>query len=1377
MPDYAFFELFDLADIQRLQDQLAEATGVASIITAPDGTPLTAPSRWCRLCRDVIRATEAGRANCQRSDAQIVAAGSKGPAMCRCSSGGLWDGGAGIYAGGQHIANWLVGQVICDEADESAMLEYADRIGADRAAVAEALAEVPRMPATRFAGVCSFVHVLAKQLSDQAEKILEQKRELSERLATQDALRESEEIYKTLAQFSSDFTYWRGPTGAARYVSPACQHMTGYSPQEFLDCPDLFSLIVHPDDRPAWDEHELHAATSCLARPMEIRIVTREGKVRWVNHVCRPVFDEAGHYLGTRGSNRDITDRKRAEETRIQLGRILEKSLNEIYIFDVETLRFIQVNDGGRKNLGYSLEELRELTPADITHFDPSEIGEMLAPLLDGTRQSVRIQTTHRRKDDTSYPTDILVQTSLFDGHKVFVAIVLDITERNRVEEALRRSEKRFKDLALSLADCIWETDAEGRITYCSNRIRDLLGYSPSEVIGRTPFEFMVPEDRGDAEEGFRLAAARGLPIRDRETWNLHRDGRRVCLMTSGLPVFDAEGQVTGYRGVDKDVTLRKQAEGELLAAKDAADAAARAKGEFLANMSHEIRTPMNGVLGMAELMASTELSDEQRNYCETITQSAHALLTIINDILDFSKIEAGRLELHDAPFDCQNAVDDVAQLLATQAEEKGIDLVVRYAPDAPRHIVGDAGRFRQVVVNLLSNAIKFTERGHVLLDVQCLARGEQTATLRVGVQDTGIGIAPDVQKAIFEKFTQADSTPTRLFGGTGLGLAISKRLVEMMGGEIGLSSRLGEGSTFHFTASFRLAEESAAGAAAGEELAGVRTLIVDDHRVNRQVLSELFEAWDIPCHAVGDGEAALAELFSARSANNPYRIVVLDNHMAGMDGQSLAAAISGTPELRDTLMIMLSSVGESIPPDRLKQLGLAACLPKPVRASALLDSMLSAWTLHRQGRPAVAVAAQRSARHTNSGCTLVPHFRGRVLLVEDTPTNQKVASTLLSRFGCQVDLAENGQAALDALAEHAYDLVFMDCQMPVMDGFEATRRIRRMDEPLARMPIVAMTANVMQGDRENCLAAGMDDYIPKPLSQKAVAAMLAKHCPAAEAPRVQGACKALVASDRSDDSAAIARAIRRVCPGAAIRTAVRGVEACALLGSFLPDLLVVDAGFEDVDVAALLRHMGHTNRYAKVRVLALASSDDPHCKALRAEQPGIEVLPPAASPDAAEAALQRLMIDPERAIGGAETTPDNAAPADAEADNAPPVLDPGVVADAIGNDPQVVREFIALFLDDLPGEIDRLAEAVRQGQRCAMERHAHAIKGAAGDVGGYRLRQAAWQIEQAAREDRPADYPTMVRTLQDEFAELTEALIQARWADDPAGHALKEAS
>jgi PAS domain S-box-containing protein len=812
--------------------------------------------------------------------------------------------------------------------------------------------------------------------------------------------------------------------------------------------------------------------------------------------------------------------------------------------------------------------------------------------------------------------------------------------EQAEMAQELLDSQANLSAITTSAQDAILMMDDKGRLTFWNGAAERIFGYSESEALGGDLHDLIAPQRYHPAHRAAFpefLRTGRGTAIgQTLELQGLRKDGTEITVALS-LSAVQVKGTWHAV-GIMRDISKQKTAEKELYNLLDEveqvnsqlkvaneranqlaveAQAANIAKSQFLANMSHEIRTPMNGVIGMTELLMGTDLSAEQRRYAETVRLSGEALLSVINDILDFSKIEADKLELESIDFDLRTTIEDAVELLAVRAQEKNLEFICRIDPEVQTFLKGDPGRLRQILINLGSNAIKFTARGEVVIEVRLESEKEEQVKIRIEVRDTGIGIPADKIGLLFNAFQQVDASTTRRFGGTGLGLAISKRLAEAMGGAIGIESVEGKGSTFWFTAVLGKQSQRDQGMRMHQaKISGERILIVDDNPTNRLVLSEQLTSWDTRHAEAAGASQALEMLRSAHSQGDPFRIVISDMQMPEMDGESLGKAIKADPELRDTLLVMMTSLGRRGDAKRLEAIGFSAYLTKPVKQSQLYDCL--ATVIGVPAPEAGKVEAALVTRHTISEAR---RLNVRILLVEDNLTNQQVALGILGKMGLQADSAGNGREAIQALETTAYDLVFMDVQMPVMDGFEATAAIRsgRTAVPDPKIPIIAMTAHAMKGDRERCIEAGMDDYIPKPVAPKAMAAVLAKwlhHSPK------------------------------------------------------LPD-----------------------------------------------------------------------------------TAP--AAP------SGPLVFDRQAFLERLLGDLDLMKEITAAFLEDMPKQLQKIKKSIAAGDAGTAGKEAHAIKGAAANVGGMAFSAAALAIEQAARSDGPEKIPAFLPELERQFELLREQMLE----------------
>jgi two-component system sensor histidine kinase/response regulator len=1083
-------------------------------------------------------------------------------------------------------------------------------------------------------------------------------RDITERRQAEEALRESEDRYRELIESVDDWIWEIDEHGWYVFCSHKVVDLSGYEPEEVLG-KTPFDLMP-PDEA---------ARVAALFGPIaEARMPFRDlanvirhkdGHLVFVETSGVPIVDSNGNYRGYRGMDRDITERKEIEESLRLTELTVNRTIDQIF-WATEDGKIAFVNDAMCEQLGYTREELLQM---DLWGFDPSspsiwrEAWEKIK-----CEKSLTLETVHRTKNGKEIPVYLSASYIEYNGREYNCTVARDITERRKMEETLRLTELTVNQ---AIDQIFWATE-DGKIAFVNDAMCEQLGYTREELLQMNLWDF----DSGTLEtwrEAWETIKTKGTFTL--ETSHRAKDGRAI-------PV-DVVANYIEYNGkeynctVARNITARKQAEEALQRAAERtevanrelehavaranqlaaeAQAASAAKGEFVANMSHEIRTPINGVIGMTSLLLETDLNPLQIDYAETVRVSAELLLTIVNDILDFSKIEAGKLEMEDLAFDLRNTLEEMGDLLAMRAHEKGLEFTTLIETDVPSRLCGDPGRLRQVLTNLVGNAVKFTERGEVAVGVSLDSEDDETVKLSFTVRDTGIGIPEDKLEGLFQPFTQADASTTRRFGGTGLGLSISKSLVELFHGQIGGTSILGEGSTFWFTARF---EKQAAAAVEGDSepkaasagpgfasVEGARILAVDDNATNRKVVAGMLDSWRARHEEVDGANPALELLQSAAREGDPYHIVILDMQMPDVDGETLGKMIREDHTLDGSALVMMTSMGGRGDAGRLEKAGFAAYLTKPVKQSQLHDCLVT--VLNRGVATETPAAARIITRHS-----LTDQAKGRirVLLAEDNPINQKVALAMLENLGYRADAVGNGLEALAALSSRTYDLVLMDIQMPEMDGLEATGRVRAPDSSVRDhgIAIVALTAAAMKGDRDKCVAAGMNDYLTKPLRPEELGQM-----------------------------------IERWTAGAA--------------GS---------------------------------------------------------------SP-----AVPEPTVPPPRPASAASRAPAQGGPV--------PVFDRGALLSTLGGDRELAEQIIVEFLADVRRQLDVLRGTAESGPSAQLARQAHALKGASGTVGALALRAEAERLEVGARqagEERLESAEERVAAIEAAFEQ-----VAAAWERDGLG-------
>ncbi len=1055
----------------------------------------------------------------------------------------------------------------------------------------------------------------------------------------QRVLRAEAELRRVLASVSD--CLWSAEWSAEgkwayRFLSPVVETLTGRPPSHFQAGLDRWQQAVHPDDLAIWQSSLRRLRTSRDSQA-EYRIRLPDGSSRWLRESVRASFKPDGQTLQLDGVVTDVTERRQAEEAlrheRGMLRTLMDNLPEAVYYKDAQG-RYLVDNAAHRELLGVASEDalrgktVHEFFPPDQAaryHNDDMAVMAAGVPVInreesidrpDGPRLHAYAKVPLRGQDG---------------GVSGLVCIGRDVTDERAAERRLAEERNLLLTLINNLPDHIFVKSPDGRFLIANAAtLRSLGASAQEEVVGHTDFDFLP---RGQAEkfaEDEREIARTGRPLLNAEELLIDASGEAKWLLTTKVPLLSPDGGIVGIVGVSRDITARRTMEAELRRARDVAEAANRAKSDFLARMSHEIRTPMHGIIGMTRLALGTQLDQEQTECLHMVQASADALLTIINDVLDFSRIEAGKLQLEEAPFHVRDSVADAVRSLALRAQQKGLELACHVSPEVTDLLVGDVGRLRQVIINLTGNAIKFTEAGEIVVRVSPAAVPEDKAGrwLHFEVSDTGIGIPQAKRLSIFEPFEQVDGTITRKYGGTGLGLAISSQLVALMGGRMWVESEEGRGSRFHFTAGFGVvvgASLSSQGLPEPPEVHGLRVLIVDDNETHREIMREMFLGWRMRPATAADGAAALSELRRAAAGGEAYQVAMVDSVMPAPDGFTLAEHISREPGLVSAVIMMLTSADRAMTGERCRELGVRATILKPLKQSELLDTILSVVAadpsrVRRREAPAAPTLAQ------------LPPLR--ILLAEDNPVNQTLAVRLLEKAGHSTHVAGNGRLALDALAAAPFDLVLMDVQMPEMGGFEATEAIRARERAGGgRIPIIALTAHAMKGDRERCLASGMDAYVTKPIREQ-------------------------------DLYVAIEQALSDIAP--------------------------------------------HT--------LSRARPTPP---------PGADGPPPEGKPM--------------------------------------PLYDEKKALERCGDDPVLLRELIDMFLVEVPKWLAAIDESLASGDVETLKRGAHSIKGAAGTFAAEEAVQAAFALEQIAKERRLEEAVPALTALKEALARLGPELAAFR--------------
>jgi len=941
--------------------------------------------------------------------------------------------------------------------------------------------------------------------------------DITERKRAEEAVKESEERFRNVFESAPIGMVLTDLDGKPIMVNRSFLDMLGYSQDEFLT--NKITDIIHREDQTEirqminrWIQGDVENENP----HMEERYLHSDGHVVWGETSVALLRDALGKPLHMIVEVQDVTEQKRVGEEIRRLKEFNEgivQNMSEGIIVQDDKGIITFVNPATERLLGYPPKALIGQGWDKIIAPDKHAIIEEAEGLWREGKTS-RYEVELLSKEGRRIPV-LVSGRSMFEGERCegIMAVFTDITEFKQAEREIEKRQKYLESVLYNASDAIVTLDPKNLIQEWNPGAQSVFGYKREEVLGKKIDEVITNQNTVEEAKSLTEYMEKRNKLPPRETVRVRNDGKPVNVIVAASPII-INDEEQGVVAVYTDITEQKQSEAELKRAKEVAEdmnnelkmAIERAnilaveaeianatKSEFLANMSHEIRTPLNGIIGMTELALDTDLTTVQQEYLDAVKSSAELLLTVINDILDFSKIEAGKLEIETIDFSLRDTVDDSIQTLGFRAVEKGLELVSHVLPEVPDNLIGDPRRLSQVMINLLSNAIKFTEKGEVVLQAGIETQTDNHIVLHVTVSDTGIGIPSDKQETIFKAFTQADGSTTRKYGGTGLGLAISQKLVRMLGGNIWVESPWerdgdregGPGSVFHFTVRLNLQKHCSDGTATeiSMDLQDLPILIVDDNETNRCVLEEMLSNWGMQPCAISRGEEALIEIERSLHRGQPYRIALLDVHMPGMDGFTLAEFIKNIPEMRHTTLMMLSSSNRREDAVRCKELGISVHLLKPIKQSELFNNIINALGQRKGSVAGVDSRRERSDSSSTDGTTNLDKATLHILLAEDNTINRKLAEALLVKKGWSVAAVTNGKKALQALESEPFDLVLMDVQMPKMDGFEATAAIRKQEKGTEKhLPIIAMTAHAMKGDKEKCLKAGMDDYVSKPM-------------------------------------------------------------------------------------------------------------------------------------------------------------------------------------------------------------------------------------------------------------------------------------------------------
>jgi PAS domain S-box-containing protein len=1013
---YSFTEIFDIEEIQKIQDLFSIATGVAGIITETDGTPITKPSGFCSFCNDVVRKTEKGLKNCMLSDAIIGSPNTDGPRVQRCLSGGLLDGGVSVIVEGKHIANWLIGQVLDEDVELEDLLPYADAIGADLDVYMTALKKVKHMSKEQFDDVSNLLYMYVGQLSKYAINNITLSEELDE---------------KNINEIKLTLKY----NEHLEEINAELEETNSILEEEIAEREKADNEIIE------------------LNKSLEIKVKERTIKLE---ELMTSLEEE-------------IADRSKVEEALLRENSFIEALFESmpgyIFVYDMEG-NLVRWNKKHEDMTGYSSEELAKMTMKDW--FDEEDIIRVAAAIEDIFEKGYgEVEAYLLRKDNSKLHVRSTGVPLTIDGKTYFAGIGIDITEQKINEQKLIDSDARHKAMIANISDVIGIVDVAGIIRYKSPNITQWFGWEPEELIGESYIKTVHIDDQRYVEAVFNNLLGKPNAVEKIEYRYRCKDGKCKSVKLTAINLIDnpyINGILINYH----DITERKINEKRISEAR----AASEAKSTFLANMSHEIRTPLNAIIGTNYLMNKTDLTGVQKDYVHRITLSAENLLSHVNNVLDFSKIEANKLSLENKVFDLYEVLNNVANVVKYNLYNKQLKLQYIVDYNTPQFLNGDAHRLSQILLNLVNNAIKFTEHGKILISVEKESIDQNKVQIKFTIKDTGIGMNKEQQENIFGAFSQADMSTTRKYGGTGLGLTITRNLIELMEGDISLKSQLGYGSEFMFNVKFECIESIEIGEKQEDDYAEfefLNILIVSDKSDSISNISKELEELGVSVDYVNSFSEALIKLKDTQA----YNMIFVGNNLLSRNMLDIDEQINDLRIKGKMKIILITDCIESRLESFIRDNDFDYIVYNPIGKKQLFKQLK--YILEGDYESGINNSYELDHNmddHVLNGMD--------ILLVEDNEVNREIVIIILEEYGAIIHSAENGVVALDMASEVQYDMILMDLQMPILDGYNTTIRIREMDS-YKETPIIAMSAHAISGVSKRVREAGMNDYISKP--------------------------------------------------------------------------------------------------------------------------------------------------------------------------------------------------------------------------------------------------------------------------------------------------------